>query len=214
MLAPAHFDLSVRPCRDLRRKLRRADKAGVTISNGATLPLDAMAEVDSLWQSSKGAARGGSMGRFCPEYLTRQRVYLAPHKGQLLGYISLHVSHGEWCLDLMRQLPDAPGGTMQKLIVCAIQDAAMCGVAGFSLACVPASAIRPPWQQKPDGLRQFKAGFAPKWHPRYAAAPGPVPLALALCDITRTIYHPPPLASTKQTHKEDEDCEVALHQAS
>jgi len=221
VLNPTTFDPAQRACRDLRRKLRQGERAGVQVHHATDLPIPAMARIDSQWQAQKGRARGGSMGRFCRDYLARQRVYLAYHEGRLIGYISLHVAADEWCLDLMRQGPDAPHGTMQMLICAALDQARAAGIPRFSLAAVPAHpqhtnalmdraiALATPLS-KTSGLKRFKRSFAPRWERRYGAAPGPGRLALALFDITRSIHAPLPLGNTSEPHKEDEECELAL----
>ena len=110
---------------------------------------------------------------------------------------------------------------MQMLVAHAIRDAAATGIARFSLASAPAQhsqtgkimqycAALFVRHSKTAGLRRFKSGFAPRWQPLYAAAPGPVRLMLALMDITQCIHHPPPIPNTSVAHKQDEDCEVAL----
>jgi phosphatidylglycerol lysyltransferase len=224
-LNPLQFITTTAPFRSLRRKLRAADKAQITISQVTPLPVSDMARVDGLWQCARGGARGGTMGIFAPEYVAHQRVYLAHHKGRLVAFASFHETTREWCLDLMRQDPDAPDGTMHALVHAAIGDAAANGIARLSLAAVPAcpdpsSALMIKLSQIAvrktggPGLRQFKSNFRPTWQPLYAAAPNRALLALALGDIARAVHRPSTATNDTKSHYDDENYEVASRLAS
>ncbi len=211
------YDLSIPARRSLRRKLRQAEKAGVTITKATTLPLAEMAALDAAWQFAQGAARGATMGRFCPTYLSTQDVFLAHHQGKLIAYASFHADHGSLCLDLMRHGSDLPQGTMHMIIQTAIDAAKTTGKSQVSLAAIPSM---PEWTKRTgplrqkftkSGLGQFKRSFAPRFVPKYAAAPTRAALALALADITAEVFWPQPLTSTDAPHKEDEDYELALN---
>jgi len=217
VLSPAGFDINTPSRRGLRRKLRQADKAGVMICKADVLPLLEMSKIDRAWQSRRGAARAGTMGCFGADYLAAQRVFLAYQRGRLVGFVSFHTSAHEWCLDLMRSVDDAPDGTMQASICHALDVAGSAHVPRLSLAAVPdvpALQTGPAarlWQAAATrhcakGLRQFKASFAPRWQPLYAAAPGRTALWLSLLDIARAIHHP---TRTASAHNEDEYNEVA-----
>ncbi|MFD2741084.1 phosphatidylglycerol lysyltransferase domain-containing protein [Sulfitobacter aestuarii] len=225
LLHPPAFDLQTRGRRGLRRKLRRAGAAGVTVTQARHLPLREMAQVDAQWQARQGGARGGTMGFFAPDYLAGQRVLLAWHKGQLVGFASFHAGRREWCLDLMRSTDAAPDGTMQALIHRALTDAAALQIPRFSLAAVPAcpdpknrltrllSAITGR-RGSATGLRRFKSAFAPRWEPLYAAAPGRCGLALALADIALHIHRPADRAPCGKTHDLHAKNDLALRRAS
>ena len=213
----------------LRRKLRKAAKAGVRIRPMGNRDLPAMAEIDAGWQAHQGAARGGSMGRFCPGYLTGQRVLVAERDGQLIAFVTLQQGAREWALDLMRHVPSVPDGTMHALVHAGIEAAAKAGVAQFSLAAVPACpdpksalwrmfAFRVAGLSRSAGLRQFKSSFAPRWQPLYLAAPSPLALVIASLDVAREVFLPVRLPDRSRTrdfgllsgaHKEDEINEVA-----
>ncbi|WP_341235294.1 phosphatidylglycerol lysyltransferase domain-containing protein [uncultured Sulfitobacter sp.] len=224
-LNPLQFITTTAPFRSLRRKLRAADKAQITISQVTPLPVSDMARVDNRWQQARGGARGGTMGIFAPEYVAHQRVYLAHHKGHLVAFASFHETTREWCLDLMRQDPSAPDGTMHALVHAAIGDAATQGIARLSLAAVPAcpdpsSALMVKLAQIAvrktggPGLRQFKSNFRPTWQPLYAAAPNRALLALALGDIARAVHRPSTATNDTNSHYDDENYEVASRLAS
>jgi phosphatidylglycerol lysyltransferase len=225
VLRPLHFQTSSAPYRGLRRKLRAAEKARVSVFQATSLPVSDMARIDGLWQRARGGARSGTIGSFCPDYLSHQKVYLAHLDGCLVAFASFHHTSREWCLDLMRQDPDAPDGTMHSLVHSAICTAARHGIARFSLAAVPAcpdpsSALMRKLSQVAvrkmggPGLRQFKSSFRPVWKPLYAAAPNRVLLALALADIARAIHRPSTEPISDQPHHDDENYEVAPRLAS
>jgi len=212
VIDPARFALAGPAHAGLRRKLRHAAKAGVTVSSvppGGALPGAQMAALSAAWVSARGGGRGGergfSMGRYTPGYVAGQHCLLAWQEGRLVAFATFHAGRGEWTLDLMRSGTGLPDGTMQALIAEAIAQAAAAGVPRLSLAAVPPDPVRlrglPAriWRlmgHKPCGLAQFKAGFAPRWQTLYIAAPSALGLALAAADIARAIRHPPPLPGT------------------
>jgi phosphatidylglycerol lysyltransferase len=214
------YDLSHANKRSLRRKLRKAQKSGVSVKRATSLPLQQMAAIDAGWQAAQGPARGGTMGRFCPDHLTVQDVFLAYLDGQLIAYASFHSDPTAPCLDLMRHVPAPPDGTMHLLVQTAIDAARADGKTALNLAAVPQM---PEWTRYTGrfrrhftnpGLRQFKAGFAPAYVPKYAAAPSKSALVLALADIASEVHRPRPLPTTSPPHDQHEEYEVALNCAS
>ncbi len=204
VLTPADFSLDSPARSALRRKLRKADRAGAHVSAppaGSPLPLHDLARIADAWATARGGERGFSMGRFDPATLAGQRLYLAWAQGQPVAFLSLHQTSGEWALDLMRHIPAMPDGTMQALLVRAIADAAALGIPRLSLAAVPLAARgRGPAAalcrlldhcSGASGLRQFKSGFAPDWQPLYIAAPTWPGLMIAGLDVARAIAFPP-----------------------
>lgn len=200
-VCPASFRSDIPERANLRRKIRKAERAGILCSDLGPnhLPIDELAAVSANWVSTHGTERGFSMGRFDPGNLTGQRLFLARCNGRLVAFISFHVTAPGWSLDLMRHADDAPDGTMQALISTAIAVAARQGVADLSLAAVPSSRTGPLCRAIDRatgavGLRQFKALVAPDWTPLYLAAPGPLSLAMSAIDIAWSITRPGPLA--------------------
>lgn len=199
LIHPQNHTLDGRAHRQLRRKLRHAEKAGITVRMPTdTLPYDAMADVSGAWEDAHGVARGLSMGRFDNEYITHQEVFLAYQGDRLVGFVTFHTTGHEWCLDLMRVLPDAPDGTMHQLVHMGILEAAKRDVPCLSLAAVPARAQHAAWFERKwrdiyntraggPGLTQFKACFAPRWAPRYMAARDWLSLGLAAMDLVRAV---------------------------
>lgn len=202
-LDPRAFRTDSPARRQLRRKLRKAQAAGVRIEEagpGERLPRGEMARIAAAWSRARGGDRGFSMGSWSPEALDWARVLLArDDAGRLLGFVTVHFNPQEHALDLMRLAPDAPDGTMHRLVCAAIEAAGRAGVARFSLAAVPApaSADDPAplrWLRARlrtaaggPGLQQFKAAFGPRWQTLYIAAPGRMALALGALDILREI---------------------------
>lgn len=194
VLRPAGFTTEGSAFRQLRRKLRRAAQSGVSVTRGTTLPWGALREIDAAWQARQGAARGMTMGRFCPDYLSHQAVFVARVDGRVVGFASFHTGRRDWCLDLMRTADDAAEGTMHALITAAIAAAREAGIARLSLAALPP--VRGPVARlagrfaPATGLAQFKASFAATRVPRYALAPGRVGLWLGLLDLWLAIRRP------------------------
>ncbi|WP_037253671.1 phosphatidylglycerol lysyltransferase domain-containing protein [Roseobacter sp. SK209-2-6] len=215
ILNPVEFSESGSCHRQLRRKLRHTQKADVTILPAPMqLPLEQMQRVDKLWQDRHGRAYGTTMGQFEAGYLQHQRVFLAWKHDRIIGFISLHETPQEWCLDLVRILPDAPDGTGHSLVRSAIAAAAEDGVRRLSLAAVPEHR----WSKSLDpGLRRFKACFAPHWEARYIAAPSWPEVLAALAEMTRLVHRPaPPLPVTEPNadwteSAAEEDQEFAAH---
>jgi phosphatidylglycerol lysyltransferase len=198
-LDPAGFTTDGASCRQLRRKLRKADTAGVVISTGSALPLAEMDTVARAWADARGGERGFSMGIWDPATLPWSRVFLARRDGKLIGFLTLHANGNEWTLDLMRQLPEAPDGTMHLLLTRAIAAAGEAGVPRLSLAAVPLGkqAHEPELFHRlrdridrisgAKGLRQFKTCFGPNWEVLYITAPTRTGLMLGALDVMREI---------------------------
>lgn len=189
----------------LRRKLRSAERAGVAAALAwpGSLPLAEMQAVALAWAGARGGERGFSMGRWSPAYVAGQRVLLAWHGDRLVAFATFHDGGREWTLDLLRTLPDAPDGTMHALVATAIAEAAARGRPRLSLAALPSARAAALAARLPgaggagEGLRQFKAAFAPRREPLYLAAPGRAALLLAGLDILRRVTRPAPLPGTR-----------------
>ncbi|WP_295530304.1 phosphatidylglycerol lysyltransferase domain-containing protein [uncultured Thioclava sp.] len=206
----SEFQLATPARAGLRRKLRKAEKAGVCCAFEAAPDAGDLARIAAVWAHARGAERGFSMGRFNAAYVADQAVIVARHNGAIIGFASFHTGHAAWVLDLMRPAPDAPDGTMHALILAAIDAARACGVSRVSLAALPpraadiAGPARKIWDRAEKGasaagLRQFKMGFAPRLSPRYIAAPSRGALMLGAADVARAIHAPPALCVPSQT---------------
>ncbi len=220
VLDPGRFSHEGPAFRQLRRKLSKAEKAGVAISISDDHPLPEMARIDQQWQQKSGKARGFSMGRFCPQYIRFQRIYIATQDTELIGYISLHTNNNEICLDLMRSRECAPDGTMHMLIMAAIRDAALEGRNRLSLAALPPGIAAKSRVKNlyikvltslsgGAGLRQFKTCFKPRLEPLYACANSWPALAFALLDLSMAIRHPDSHPDTRCPQKDHENIAFA-----
>ncbi len=219
-IVPASYRLSTSSRSGLRRKLRRAEAAGVTIRQipAALAPWPALHRLAVDWARAHGGERGFSMGRHDRAYLGHQRLYVAWHHDRPIAYASFHTTPGEWALDLMRHGKDLPDGTMHSLVQAAIADATREGVARLSLAAVPErafgrgdlvtrliAALAP--ETVATGLLRFKSCFAPHWSPLYLIAPGSVGLLLAGLSLWRAITRPPPIS--RKIEQDDAEYEFA-----
>ncbi len=218
------FDVHSPSRSNLRRKLRKAGKAGVKIRAMHPSDIPEMAKIDVAWQHHHGTARGGTMGRFCPDYLSHQIVYVAEIGGCIHAFASFHKCAQEWTLDIMRDGPNSPDGTMYALVHHALTDAQHSTAHRFCLAAVPACpdpsnrfwrwvAFKSAALSHSAGLRQFKSTFAPTWVPLYMASPTRFSLLIAALDIARAILFPGPVqrsgaAITNFPHDNDEKYEV------
>lgn len=198
---PRKFALDTPTRAGLRRKLRRATKAGVVIASGPQNNSQ-LAQIAEDWAARHGGERGFSMGRFDQTYLSKQRLYVALLNKKPIAFASFHIGKYEWTLDLMRHTSSPPDGTMQALIAAAIADAAATQLPRFSLSAVPYAALRaapPSWIGRAShrlsggrqtGLAQFKSSFAPNWQTLYLAAPHRSGLVLAAAEIAREVHYP------------------------
>lgn len=191
VVSPTSFNEAGSSHRQLRRKLRHAEKAGISVRPAPTnLPLEQMQALDQVWQQRHGGARGTTMGRFEANYLAGQRVFLAWQNEHIIGFITLHTASREWCLDLIRICPDAPDGTGHILLRAAIAAAKVEDIPRLSLAAVPDHRFA---ARMDPGLRRFKACFAPQWQPRYMACPSWFDMTIAGFELYRLIHHPDPV---------------------
>lgn len=217
-LDPRAFSLDAPSRAGLRRKLRHADRSGISIQTG---PHDwsRLAVIAAEWATKHGGEKGFSMGRFERNYLADHRIFVACVDNSPVAFASFHAAETEWTLDLMRHTSCAPAGAMQALIVRAIADARALGLPRLSLAAVPLAALSAAPKSRLaravhrllggnlSGLAQFKSAFVPQWQTLYVAAPHKPALALAVAEIAREVHFPPPLPM--RPHHLHEQYEIA-----
>jgi phosphatidylglycerol lysyltransferase len=206
-LRPDEYDISTRSRRQLRRKLRHATQAGLRFeaTDPHNLPRERMARINAAWAEAHGGERGFSMGRYHPDLIAYQRVFLAWHGTDLLGFATFHCVDAEWTLDLLRPMPGAMDGTAHGMIDCALREAAAQGVPRLSLAAAPldhSDAADPgeaplaklqrriAHRSGGTGLARFKSMFDPEWQPLYIAAPSRWALLRAGAEIARAVATP------------------------
>lgn len=189
----------------LRRKLRKAETAGVTLHPANPKGAAERAAIARLWDRARKGERGFSMGRYCEDYLADQLVIEARQNDRLVAFASFHRGTHEWTLDLMRSAPECPDGTMQAILSHAILLARRAGLRRLSLAAAGAPPALPGWLGRrlridDTGLHRFKQMFAPDWQPLYLAAPSRAALTVAGVEIARAIAAPCPLPTPGRPH--------------
>lgn len=219
VLDPAGFTTSGSTFRELRRKLRNAEKAGLRIVTHAPgqAPMTRFARISADWAAAKGGERGFSMGYMREDYLNGQTVFEARLDGACIGFMSVMEAGtgAEHCIDVMRLTDAAPDGAMHALVEAAITHAAGQGATRFSLAAVPFAGIETPRNEverglahlfekrrnlhNSHGLLRFKNAFRPDWEPRYTIAPSQFDLMLGLRDAMTLVHNPPAEPQTVAT---------------
>ena len=208
-VCPATFDLVIASRAGLRRKLRRAHTAGVSVTTAdhhSPIPWPQLDQIAADWARSHGGERGFSMGRYHRDYVRQQRLYVAWVQACPVAFVTFHQTRDDWALDLVRHSENPPDGVMHLLIHTAIADAARLGVARLSLAAVPDIVIGRRngrihrlithlTRHKAAGLAQFKSSFAPNWRTLYLAVPRPALLPLVCTEIAREVFWPKPLSA-------------------
>ncbi len=209
---PASFSTEGPSARQLRRKMRHAEKEWLRIETfgPGRLPMKDLAEIDADWQRSHGRPMGFSQGVFAPEYLARFDCLVASIDDRPVAFVSLWRSGDgrEMSIDVMRQRSDAPDGTMHSLIVAAIRQAGGDGVAQFSLCPVLLRGLDGvgAWLYHSDrfgrhlrGLARFKDLFAPDWRPVHIATRRRLPLepARAIRALIMSPLQKPPVPDLK-----------------
>lgn len=210
---PQDFDLDLPERRQLRRKLRKANRAKVIVEMAGQLPLDAMAGIAQSWSARNGGERGFSMGQFSHGYVALQKVFLAFQDEKPVAFATFHTSAEDWTLDLLRSQEGTPDGAMQALIVVAIQQAKLANINRVSLSAMPLKCSHWPisiLSNRPGnaGLRQFKLSFAPFTHTLYAAARTRPALFLGGLDILLRILYPDPQGAELKRSRESQQTEA------
>lgn len=132
---------------------------------------------------------------------------LVRQDGKVLGFANMWApqSREELSVDLMRHLPEAPGGVMDYLFTSLMLWGKEQGYARFNLGMAPFSgmmsrSLAPLWHRLGtflfrhgehfynfQGLRQYKEKFHPVWTPRYLAAPGGFALPRVLANVAALV---------------------------
>jgi phosphatidylglycerol lysyltransferase len=212
MVETASFSLAGRRGESLRHGVNRARREGVTVEI-LPQPLDEalwteLHAISTAWLETRGAAeKGFSLGRWDRAYLENSPMVVARRHERVVAFANLMPPYGgrELSIDLMRQLPDAPTGTMDLLFVTLIEHARASGIPLFNLGMAPLSGVGHSRFARPQerlaryaydygsrlynykGLRAFKEKFNPRWQGRYIAYPLLTPLPTLLVDIAALI---------------------------
>ena len=200
------FSLEGRSKQNLRTAVNRAEREGAAfeiVPAGAAAPLmDELKAVSDAWLAMhQGQEKAFSLGRFDADYLAQSPLAVARVEGRIAAFANLLVLGDAAAVDLMRHRPDAPPGVMDYLFIRSAQWAGEHGLKTLDLGMAPLSGLEdrrlaPVFARVGalvfeeggalygfQGLRSYKAKFAPEWRPRFIAAPASTPLALALLDV-------------------------------
>ncbi|HKU12907.1 MAG TPA: bifunctional lysylphosphatidylglycerol flippase/synthetase MprF [Steroidobacteraceae bacterium] len=197
---------------DLRYAVHRAERDGLSF---AMIPpeeipalLPELRAISCAWLGeSHTREKGFSLGFFRDEYVLRRPVALVRQHGKAVAFANVLCTQQkqEVSVDLMRQSPGAPGGTMDFLFTQLMLHFKAQGVQRFALGMAPMAGmvtheLAPRWHRfgrwlfaygetfyNFRGLRSFKDKFQPVWEPRYLAAPPGVATLLSLADVTTLI---------------------------
>lgn len=200
------FSLEGRSKQNLRTAVNRAEREGATFvvlpPGGASTVIAELKAVSDAWLAQHpGGEKAFSLGRFDPAYLDLSPLAVARVEGRIVAFANLLVAGESAAIDLMRHRPDAPAGIMDYLFVRCAEWARESGLGALDLGMAPLSGLEdrrlaPVFARVGalvfeeggalygfQGLRGYKAKFAPEWRPRFIAAPASTPLALALLDV-------------------------------
>jgi phosphatidylglycerol lysyltransferase len=197
---------------DLRYAVHRAQRDGLTFSivPPDELPplLPDLRTVSAAWLAeSRTREKGFSLGAFRDDYVLRRPVAVVRQNAAIIAFANVLCTQqqSEVSVDLMRQLPSAPSGTMDFLFTQLMLHYKAQGVQRFALGMAPMAGmvtheLAPRWHRfgrwlfdsgesfyNFRGLRSFKDKFLPVWEPRYLAAPPGMATLLSVADVTALI---------------------------
>jgi phosphatidylglycerol lysyltransferase len=203
------FDLDGPARKRLRTAWNRARRDGLDFTMlappHAPETLAVLRAISDRWLAGKKTReKGFSVGRFDPDYLDRFSIMLVRERGRPVAFATV-IGTGrrlKSAIDLMRHVPDAPGGVMEFLFTALMLHQKAEGVARFSLGMAPLSGLEARrgaslWTQfgaqiyrhgghfyNFEGLRHFKEKFDPEWRPRYLACESTLPPVKPLAEVS------------------------------
>jgi phosphatidylglycerol lysyltransferase len=197
---------------DLRYAVHRAERDGLSFSVAPPSEVPALLPdlrtVSAAWLAeSRTREKGFSLGAFRDDYVLRRPVAIVRQRGAIVAFANVLCTQqqSEVSVDLMRQLPSAPSGTMDFLFTQLMLHFKAQGVQRFALGMAPMAGmvtheLAPSWHRfgrwlfdsgesfyNFRGLRSFKDKFLPVWEPRYLAAPPGMATLLSVADVTALI---------------------------
>ncbi|MEO7148965.1 MAG: bifunctional lysylphosphatidylglycerol flippase/synthetase MprF [Rhodanobacteraceae bacterium] len=209
----AEFSLSGKRWEDLRAAVNRAERERLVFEIVEppfdTALLDDLVGVSEAWLADRGAAeKGFSLGRYDAEYFSWSPLALVRREHELIAFANLQPPYGPngtASVDLMRQLPDAPRGTMDFLFAQVMLWAKAQRHERFSLGMAPLSNVGVnPYARVNErlaalafrygnrlynyqGLRRYKDKFKPEWTGAYLAYPRGLWVPGLLLDTTALV---------------------------
>ena len=212
----AGFTLQGGEGRKLRQSKAHAERNGLSfeIVPAECVPsiLPLLKEVSDAWLADRRSReKGFSLGFWSEPYLGLYDHAVIRQDGRFIAFANIWKGAGqsEYSVDLIRQLPDAPNGTMDYLFICLLEAAKADGFEWFNLGMAPLSGLprhhlASRWSRLGsliyrhgdrfynfEGLRAFKNKFKPEWRPRYLAHPGGLSVAGVLVDAAALIAASP-----------------------
>jgi phosphatidylglycerol lysyltransferase len=208
-VALADFSLDGAGRADLRQSHRRAQRDGASFEVVAPQDVPALLPVlrriSDAWLASKSTGeKRFSVGAFSAGYLSQFPVAVVRSEGVPAAFANLWTTgtREELSVDLMRFAPDAPRAAMDYLFIELMLWGRSEGYRWFNLGMAPLSGLEthplaPAWHRVGnfifrhgehfynfEGLRNYKAKFAPDWEPRYLVARGGIALPRVLVDVS------------------------------
>lgn len=208
----SRFTLEGPQARPLRHAVRRAEREGARfeiVSAADVGPLiPRLRAISDRWLAAKGATeKSFSVGRFDPAYLQRFACAIVRCDEEIVAFANIWATTdgGELSVDLMRHDNDVPYGTMDFMFSRLMLWGQDRGYRWFALGLAPLSGLEArrlssPWAKAGaflyrhgesfygfEGLRAYKAKFAPQWEPRFIAGPQGLSMARAMVDLQRLV---------------------------
>jgi phosphatidylglycerol lysyltransferase len=205
----AEFSLEGGARADLRQEHRRAQRDGASFEvlqpENLEPLMPVLQEISDGWLASKSTGeKRFSVGAFSPQYLRQFPLALVRSQGEPAAFANLWTTDtkAELSVDLMRFAPDAPRSAMDYLFIELMLWGRQAGYRWFNLGMAPLSGLEahplaPAWHRVGnfvfrhgehfynfEGLRRYKAKFAPTWEPRYLVARGGIALPRVLVDVS------------------------------
>lgn len=216
----AAFSLSGKSKQDLRtarRKMAEREHAAFEVRpppHDARL-MEQLRPTSDAWLAAHGGQeKQFSLGRFDPDYLADHPLAIVRVQGKVLAFCNIWTTpdRGHAAIDLMRYDPAAsPSGLMDFTFTECLLWAQREGFRDFDLGMAPLAGL-PDTEDAPlfaklgrlvyehgepfygfQGLRKYKDKFAPRWEPRYLAAPGVWSMPVVLAEVGLITNGPPAL---------------------
>ena len=164
---------------------------------------DELAAIAKAWLTAHRRREPGfAAGPFSLGYITSFEVAVALSGEDIVAFavVLRGGGSGEAALDVMRWRPQAPGSSLEYLIVATMLELQARGVTALSLGMAPLAETQQrqmgPLQHRLGALvaehgaefftlngdRKFKEQFRPVWEPRYLASPGGIEPLIVLAD--------------------------------
>lgn len=208
----ADFSLTGRERKQFRQVAGKFEREGCTFEvvpvEGMPALLPALRSVSDAWLAEKHTReKQFTIGFFDEIYLARFPVAVVRRGDDVLAFANIWAAAPgtELSVDLMRYRPETPHGVMDFLFSQLMLWARAAGYAWFDLGMAPLAGLEarplgPVWNRvgglifrhgeyffNYQGLRAYKAKFAPVWEPRYLVYPGGLMLPNILLDFAALV---------------------------